>query len=214
MARRTSKSTCLLCNSIQTGAAMSKHLQSCLPNHLESSKKVKGPKPKSFFHIMVQGTHAPRYWLHLKISSNAKLKDLDAFLRGIWLECCGHLSAFTCSGGELGMQRRLSDILTPGMQLVHEYDFGDATLLSIKVLGSYEAPITGKGAIEVLSRNDPPEILCEECGKAPAVEICTECQWDGKGWLCAACAMEHKCDEEMRLPVVNSPRTGVCGYAG
>jgi len=84
---------------------------------------------------MAQGTDAPQYWLHLKISSKAKLKALDTFLREILLECCGHLRAFTYSGGELGMQRRLADILSAGMQLVHEYDFGDSTLLSIKVLG-------------------------------------------------------------------------------
>ena len=35
-----------------------------------------------------------------------------------------------------------------------------------------------------------------------------------EGWLCQSCADEHECGEDMLLPVVNSPRTGVCGYAG
>jgi hypothetical protein len=214
MARKASKGTCRLCNSVLTGTGMSKHLQSCLLKHVEGLQESKASKPGSFFHIVVQGAHAPEYWLHLKISSDAKLKALDTFLRDIWLECCGHLSAFRYLNRELGMQRKLRDILAPGMQFIHEYDFGDTTVLSIKVLGHYQGPITGKGPIEILARNDPPEILCEECGKAPAVEICTECQWESKGWLCASCSEEHQCDDEMRLPVVNSPRTGVCGYSG
>jgi hypothetical protein len=32
--------------------------------------------------------------------------------------------------------------------------------------------------------------------------------------LCQACAEDHECGEDMQLPVVNSPRVGVCGYAG
>ena len=34
------------------------------------------------------------YWLHLEIRGNDTLKDLDYYLREIWLECCGHLSSF------------------------------------------------------------------------------------------------------------------------
>jgi hypothetical protein len=67
---------------------------------------------------------------------------------------------------------------------------------------------------EILARNVPPEIFCDLCGKALAVEIRTECQWEGSGGLCQSCAEEHECAEEMRLPVVNSPRTGVCSYTG
>jgi hypothetical protein len=35
-----------------------------------------------------------------------------------------------------------------------------------------------------------------------------------EGWLCDECAVGHECGEEMLLPVVNSPRVGVCGYVG
>jgi hypothetical protein len=38
------------------------------------------------------------YWLHIEMPARAKLADLDSFLRGIWLECCGHLSEFTVNG--------------------------------------------------------------------------------------------------------------------
>ncbi|HWR50590.1 MAG TPA: hypothetical protein VN428_05760 [Bryobacteraceae bacterium] len=115
--------------------------------------------------------------------------------------------------GELGMGARLSRVLAPGMEFSYEYDFGSTTDLSIKVAGLREqnAP---RVAIQLLARNDPPEIFCEQCGDHPAVMVCTECVWDGGGWLCNTCGEEHECGVEMCLPVVNSPRVGVCAYAG
>src|SRR6266699_6043638 len=44
--------------------------------------------------------------------------------------------------------------------------------------------------------------------------ICTQCIYKDKGYLCDTCARSHKCGEEMLLPLVNSPRAGVCGYTG
>lgn len=213
MQKKLKKSECSLCGALYTKNGMTKHLQMCVPKSLVNSQKQKNPKVQSFFHILVSGYHEPEYWLHLKINSNVKLKDLDQFLRDIWLECCGHLSAFRYQRNELKMNQRLEDILCPGIELMYEYDFGDSTVLLIKVIAHYEG-ITNNIPIEIFARNEIPEILCDECGKFPAVEICPECQCDGSGWLCGSCANNHKCDQEMFLPVVNSPRTGVCGYSG
>ena len=63
-------------------------------------------------------------------------------------------------------------------------------------------------------QNAQPIIPCDGCNAKSAVVICTACMWDNAGWLCEACAQTHDCDEDMFLPVVNSPRTGVCGYTG
>ena len=204
---------CSLCNSRYTKAGMTRHLRSCIPKSLPNQLE-QGNRQKPFFHILVTGHYAPDYWLYLKVNCETGLETLDQFLRDIWLECCGHMSAFRHKGSELGMGRKLKDILEPGMELLHEYDFGTTTVLLVKVLGGYEGPIEKNIPIQILSRNEAPEILCGECGKAPAVEICTECQWDEGGWLCQSCAETHECDEDMYLPVVNSPRTGVCGYTG
>jgi hypothetical protein len=204
---------CLLCNAKYGKAGMTRHLKSCIrKNLLVQSQQSNRQQP--FFHILVTGYYLPDYWLHLKVNCRTNLGTLDQFLRDIWLECCGHMSAFSYKGSELGMRRKLEDVLEPGMDLLHEYDFGTPTELLVKVLGRHEGPIEKNEPIQILSRNEAPEIPCDECGKAPAVEICTECQWEEGGWLCQACAETHECDDEMRLPVVNSPRTGVCGYTG
>jgi hypothetical protein len=227
MGKKQSKGKCFLCNSIVAKAGMPKHLQSCLQKNVISEKILddnrKPQKEKKFFHILVEGYNYPEYWMHLKISDDARLKDLDDFLRGIWLECCGHLSAFKIQGtsyssspiteyDEKSMSRKLGDILGQGIKFSHEYDFGTTTQLALKVVSEREAIIIGK-TIHLLARNEPPSITCNNC-KNIATHVCVQCNYSEKGWLCDKCSHEHDCGEDMLLPVVNSPRVGMCGYAG
>jgi len=151
---------------------------------------------------------------------------LDHFLRDTWLECCGHLSAFTIGGvrysvdaaiyewdmGSKNMQVPLDQVLHPGHTCSYEYDFGSTTELALKVISEREVPAKKK-AIEILARNNLPLVSCDVCGK-PATTTCTQCIYEDKGWLCDACAKDHECGEEMLWPMVNSPRAGVCGYTG
>jgi hypothetical protein len=193
---------------------MKKHLQSCLGKRKAESFKDGKTAFQEIFLILVEGygVSGDKYWLYLAASENASFKDLDNFLRKIWLECCGHLSAFRTGKLEVGKGQKLGHILTSGEKFFYEYDFGDTTELKLSVLGVSEAPIM-KRKIQVLARNDAPPIPCSYCGKL-ATAICLECLYDGKGWLCDDCGPDHECNEEMRLPLVNSPRTGVCGYTG
>ena len=110
------------------------------------------------------------------------------------------------------MGARLDEILSPGMKFNYEYDFGSTTHLAMKVVSQEQKQIKGR-VITVLARNEPPSYTCMSCGKM-AAQVCTECAWSGGGWLCDECAAEHECGEDMLLPVVNSPRVGVCGYTG
>lgn len=214
MAGKTPKATCVLCKSRFTATGMTRHLRSCIPKDLENQTKKQKLNSQPFFHLLVAGYYQPEYWMHLKVAGNAKLSDLDKFLRDTWLECCGHMSAFSYRKNELAMGRKVKDILSPGMELLHEYDFGSTTELSVKVIAQYHGVLDRNRSVQILARNDPPEIICDECGESPAVQICTDCQWDGIGWLCVLCAANHECGEDRMLPVVNSPRTGVCGYVG
>jgi hypothetical protein len=63
--------------------------------------------------------------------------------------------------------------------------------------------------IRILARNTPPALQCAKCG-VDATIICVECY----ELFCGGCLVAHECGEEMALPVANSPRMGVCGYAG
>jgi len=208
---------------------MTRHLETC---EKRASTEAKAGDRRNVqkirtFHLLVEGRDLPMYWMHLDVKETTTLAALDRFLRDTWLECCGHLSAFEIGGaryavdtgvvddwdmGEKSMRVRLDKVLSPGQTCSYEYDFGTTTELKLKVISERE--VEGKGkAIQLLARNTPPVILCEECGK-PATNVCTQCIFDGRGWLCDECSEEHECGEEMLLPVVNSPRVGMCAYTG
>jgi len=211
--RIASRGACALCKSTFDKSVMTKHIQSCMGKAHIDEEHTKGP-PSSlrFFHLLVEGHDLPEYWMHLKVSSHARFEDLDNFLRDIWLECCGHMSAFRIGREEVRKGKKLEYVFHPGMQLIYEYDFGSTTELMLKVISEFKSNIK-TGEVEILARNDPPQIKCSHCDNL-ATSICTECIYEDAGWLCDDCAEDHKCGEDMLLPVVNSPRTGVCGYVG
>lgn len=213
-----SSGRCNLCGRVFDKSAMTSHLKSCRKKQAVSEKAKMG----TVFHLLVEGRYQPEYWMHLEVPANATLGMLDQFLRDTWLECCGHMSEFEIEGtrytaepmdvDDEGMDVKLKDVLSPKMAFLHAYDFGSTTYLKLKVVSEDESDVTGK-KVRVLARNEPPVIPCGGCGK-PATQVCMECSYSAEGWLCDGCAAEHECGEESLLPVVNSPRTGVCGYAG
>lgn len=212
MPRLVSKGTCALCNSKFSKSAMLKHLQACMQRIIDGESTDGTSSLKKFFHLVIEGHDRPGYWMHLKVSSHARFENLDGFLRDIWLECCGHMSAFRDKGEDIKMTKKLEYVLHPGMTLIHEYDFGSTTELLLRVVSKFESHVD-KGNIQILARNDPPKIRCSYYGE-PATVICTECMYSDKGLLCDNCAKDHECSEDLFLPVVNSPRMGVCGYTG
>jgi hypothetical protein len=109
------------------------------------------------------------------------------------------------------MESPLASRVKVGDTFHYEYDFGSTTELTLKVVAKRDG-VMKRNAIRLLARNQPPDIRCQ-CGK-PAVWVCGECSWEPSGWLCKACGKKHECGDEMFLPVVNSPRVGVCGYTG
>jgi hypothetical protein len=217
MKKPKSVGKCHLCEQTVARASMLEHLSTC-----GQPGDAKGQPLEPCFHLTVEGC-GKTYWLHLSAPVSMPLNKLDEFLRGIWLECCGHMSAFeiggiryastSFGGGERSMKAPLGQVAGVGTKFFYEYDFGSTTELALKVIGLREEEAL-KGGVRLLARNAPPNILCGQCGEQLATIICTECSWDGGGEFCEGCAAVHECDDEMYLPLVNSPRAGVCAYAG
>ena len=217
--RLQTKGTCLLCDKISTKSEMARHLMQCIENHKPAKESQKA--------FLITAYVGP-YWLYVQASKNALLKDLDKFLRDVWLECCGHLSQFTVNNKrydahpdnswgeeEKSMKYPLGEVLSVGTKFSHEYDFGSTTELDLHVLGEHSFAATEqKGAVRMLARNEPPLFMCQKCNKASAEQLCGECVYNDKGFFCGECAKGHTKHEDMFLPVVNSPRIGVCGYEG
>ena len=162
--------------------------------------------------LKIEGAYVKDYWLFIDVAAHKSLSDVDAFLRKIWLECCGRMSAFSAPGHiEVAKSRKLNSF-ADGDKLLHEYDFGSTTETLITVMGTTRRNLQ-KAAVRLLARNVPPQFKCEKCG-APAEFFCTDCMFDSDNpFYCAKCGEAHEHDD-MLLPVTNSPRMGVCGYDG
>jgi hypothetical protein len=187
---------------------MTRHIVTCVPEH------DAGGRPDTVVQLRVDADGDPRYWLHLEARASAPLRQLDALLRRIWLECCGHLSAFRVGSSEAAMETAIgSAFLRKGTVFSYEYDFGSTTALTGQVLGMRQGRL-GRPAVRLLARNDPLVWRCSGCSCA-AVIVCPLCVHEGDWLFCEAHAEEHRCaEEEVYFPVVSSPRMGVCGYVG
>jgi hypothetical protein len=221
--RITSYGKCFLCGETLAKNAVSRHLTKCLPAHEETGKG----QPERLFHLQVEGAEAPQYWQHLEIPSSVTLEKLDNFLRAIWLECCGHLSAFEIAGWRYEVategadfsfydrrpkamkSAKLEKVLAAGDTFHHEYDFGTTTELKLKVVGE-RMGYSPKGKVRLLARNYAPDLRCEVCGKPAEVLYVYKYPYES---YCEEHGRE-KYGEEGLLPLVNSPRTGECGYTG
>ncbi len=227
--REQTKGVCQLCQGVASKAGMTRHLAKCLAAHegAETAVSKSPPKTVRLLQILVQGQYNPEYWLQVEMPATATLRDLDQFLRDIWLECCGHLSAFKIAGTQYSVQMAaeagnswfaspweernmdvpVGKVLRPDMKFTHEYDFGSTTKLALRVVGEREGQAPEQ-RVRLLARNEPPQILCELCKKKPAAWVDV---FNDYGWYCEEC---NEDTEEGVLPVVNSPRVGVCGYTG
>jgi hypothetical protein len=176
-------------------------------------------KEQILYHLQAQDAWGGDYWLHLEMNGSATLTDLDRYLRAIWLECCGHLSQFSIGGWrgqEIPMRTRVERTFQPGIVLTHIYDFGTSSETLIKAVGMRQGKPLTPHPIALMARNDPPEARCIECGQ-PASWLCIEClyEWDEPGTLCDQHAQDHPHkDYGAPMPLINSPRVGMCGYDG
>jgi hypothetical protein len=107
----------------------------------------------------------------------------------------------------------LEKVLKVGQKFSHEYDFGSTTHLNLRVISEREGIVGDEeDPVEILARNVPPPILCRVCGK-PATKVASGYYDAEENGYCNKCARKSE-DADMMLPVVNSPRVGVCGYTG
>jgi uncharacterized protein (DUF983 family) len=222
-----SKGRCYLCGKDLGKGAMKTHLNKV---HLPV---VTG---KTLFYLLkVEYYYSKDFWLYLQIKTTATLEDLDSFLRVIWLECCGHLSAFHIHGQDYDViidendedwneffesdvlpmhVTKLRDVLAPDTKFTYDYDFGTPTTLKLTVMDEFKAQNTEE-SIYLLARNLPPSLNCSVCGE-PAVYADAMNMWEEEPhFYCEKCGKKMEKNEEVDLlPITNSPRMGVCAYDG
>lgn len=232
MAEQT-KGLCKYCGKEYTKGGMIRHLPAC-KKRKEKLESEKGKRKCGYFQIVIMAKYSKKYWLIIEVSENVTLKELDKFIRDIWVECCGHLSAYEINGISYElypnkdrfwgtparhMNYRLRDVVKVGDNISYEYDFGSTTELILNV-HSYREGVRTADEVVILSRNNPLEIICSQCGKNKAKWVNPEAYYDEKPFWCEECLKKEAGIEEdiygieYMLPVCNSPRMGVCGYEG
>ena len=226
MAKRI-KGKCKFCGKEYTLSYMKKHLPECEARRIQLAGEKEATQC-GYFDLMILPKYFKDYWLFIEVRDTSTLKDIDFFLRDIWLECCNHLSDFNINGTHYenepiddlcspfppkSMDYKLNTIWKKDMTIEYRYDFGSTTTLLINVMDHRIGPVK-KETLTILSRNNPYVYQCSECGKKTAVALCAECAWTGENFLCDDCCKTHKCGEYMLLDICNSPRMGVCGYCG
>jgi hypothetical protein len=214
--KKQTKGSCGFCGKEMTRGGLQRHLASCKAREAANAEAANG-KSETLYHLVAKDGWGGTFWLHLEMRGSAKLSDLDNYLRGIWLECCGHMSQFSFGGWrgeEIGMNRPISQVLTVGgEELTHIYDFGTESVTLIGAVGQRKGQPLTKYPIFLMARNELPEVECQECGE-PAKWMCMECQYehDESGLLCDEHAEAHPHDEYGEpIQLVNSPRVGMCG---
>jgi len=203
------KGICSHCKKLVTRVSAHKHIKACF---IESEKSV-----SSYLIKAVWPHKNPIYWLYVAVPLKSTLSKLDDFFREIWLECCGHLSLFNINNVlfssyvepnpyertlELPMTIKIENALSVGQKFAHEYDFGTTTELLLEVVDL----IKSENKIQLLMRNEEPPFLCSCKAKASYIDSNEYTYW------CEDCKSDD--DDTYNLPLVNSPRTGFCGYCG
>jgi CRISPR/Cas system-associated protein Cas10 (large subunit of type III CRISPR-Cas system) len=206
-----SEGECCYCNQMIDQDQITKHLNMHLSN---MQKEHSSLDTYTFCHISVE---AGEMFLHLLVKGREPMKKIDNFLRAIWLDCCGHLSGFKHKMFKVKMSDKVQEVMEPRVKVLHEYDYGTTTTVQLTAHKHYQ--LFSKDAIQLLSRNEPLKFMCDSCKKEPAETLCSVCICEGQGFLCKKCSTTHstQCpdfEDYARMPLVNSPRYGECGYEG
>jgi hypothetical protein len=227
---------CYLCGETYTKRGMNRHLRSCLPASEGGTDsvvlRVSGTHRDDYWiHTLVSrettlatlDSFLRDFWVecchHL---STFQLGDIDYNN-----DNPGMLGSEPQRGRSMDIS--LGEVLDRHTveEFSYVYDWGSSTHLTLSVVetGSWvlstidpdseEDVSTGDEGLLPLTRNEQPHRECADCGES-AAQICQGClmRRGPDTVYCQTCADDHECDRPRFLPVVNSPRSGVCGYTG
>lgn len=162
----------------------------------------------------------PSFWLYAAVKTDATLRHIDNFIRNTWVECCGHASFFEIGNLQYtsntrvlpgkSMNAKVADLIKEGVPAAYEYDMGSPTDLQVEVAGRVRfAPRREK--VLYLAQNYMPQYRCVRCGRRAELVSRPGMEPIAESVICARCSREEA-EIGRYLPLLNSPRTGVCGY--
>lgn len=169
---------CYICGSNVTYRTVARHVDKCMRNRIAIKGTASNDKT---FLLKIKGKYTSHYFLYLLVDACVTLKELDRYLRNIWLECCGHLSCFNIKEEvyesypdeafnpeeEMDIEVEVGVLFYEGLSFTHKYDYGSTTTLELRVMHVYPSLEERKG-ITLLARNEgqdsPRDGECGYCG--------------------------------------------------
>lgn len=162
----------------------------------------------------------PTFWLYAAVKMDATLRHIDNFIRNTWVECCGHASFFEEDGVQYtsntrilpgrSMNAKAADVLKPGVPVDYEYDLGTPTDLQVEQVGMIRME-SRREKLLYLAQNYMPKYKCVRCGRRAELVARPGLEPIADSVICARCSRKET-ESGRYLPLLNSPRTGVCGY--
>lgn len=160
------KGKCYYCGKELTERTIKRHMKNCSEMKKVVEEKMKDTKGlRDQFIISMKDKNAPSvYCIYVSIDADLQLNHLDKFIRDIWVECCGHSSAFTIDGKvykdnsneKFEMNFYLKDVLEVNKKFKYQYDFESATHLILEVVDIIEVS-KEFSQIEIIARNNDEE---------------------------------------------------------
>jgi hypothetical protein len=206
------KGKCYYCNKELTEKTIKRHMKNCseMGKKIEELSAVDKKQRNQFIIAIKPKYNGNEYCIYLSIDENLSLIHIDQFLRDVWLECCGHLSAFKINGKfyqDYSMNTKLKDILVVNEKFEYEYDFGSTTYLILEVIDIIKVPASFS-QVEIIARNYEVKHFCKICeSKAEYFN------YENDQWECKKC-IDKDNDMISKFDYCNSPRDGVCCYGG
>ena len=156
---------CHICQQAVSGDRIRQHLVRCISERTglqpaQNPQRRGRRNARKTAHISVRAPGRP-HWMELGVRCDATLRELDRFLRAVWLECCGHLSHFTINGVEYSimapmpgenryfepesereeswrhMGKSINAAIPPLITFHHEFDYGSTTELELEYVAVF-----------------------------------------------------------------------------
>jgi len=203
-----SKINCKFCNKKFGLKAINDHLPECIPNYINDKSGY------LIEFISESGITNKLYSMFAIFGNKCKFTHVDEFLKEKWCECCGHLSTLDVFE-EVNEQQSHKDVKFNTLiskyehanQFCYCYDMGSTTTIYFRILKKLEGKDKNTN-IELIYQNEPFKLKCNnyKTCKGEATNI-----YERDLLLCNECKNNVEESEYLQL-IVNSPRTGVCGY--
>lgn len=227
---------CKYCGKKFAPKEMLEHLAECKKREEKIYAAKKGRE--GFFDILITSKEIEGYWMIIEANEKTMLKEIDTFLREIWLGNEQCLSIFKIknikykyiSGGNLlyiepeqSMYHTLKNVLSVGETFDYIYGENKTTKIELMVFSHRIGRRDEEEDIVLLSRNIPPKKICYKCKKNDASWVDPIMySLDGDAFWCDECKKKVGEDElilqmeyiENLVPIYNSPRIGIGDYEG